>query len=191
MRAIILAAILLALGTAQSFAASYALVNSATGVVDNIIEWDGATPYTPPSGHTAVLAASGVGIGWSYANDTFTAPTLPTPTPAQIAAAALASGLAVTCAPGATACTSAIAGTYGVGPTNTAALTSIVTSLAANAGLPGGGSTFVYLDATGVPHTFNSTQIVELGAAVRDYIYALDLFAVGAGSQPSASTALP
>jgi hypothetical protein len=58
---------------------NYAVISS-TGLVVNTIEWDGATFWRPPTGHTAV-ATTEAGIGWTYANGTFTAPPEPPPGP--------------------------------------------------------------------------------------------------------------
>jgi len=58
---------------------NYAIISS-TGLVVNTIEWDGATFWQPPAGHIAI-ATTDAGIGWSYANGTFTAPPEPPPGP--------------------------------------------------------------------------------------------------------------
>ena len=58
---------------------NYAIISS-TGLVVNTIEWDGATSWEPPAGHTAIATAE-AGIGWTYANDTFTPPPEPPPGP--------------------------------------------------------------------------------------------------------------
>ena len=58
---------------------NYAIISS-TGLVVNTIEWDGATFWQPPAGHIAI-ATTEAGIGWSYANGTFTAPPEPPPGP--------------------------------------------------------------------------------------------------------------
>jgi hypothetical protein len=58
---------------------NYAIINS-TGLVVNTIEWDGATFWQPPAGHIAV-ATTVAGIGWTYANGTFTPPAEPEPKP--------------------------------------------------------------------------------------------------------------
>ena len=58
---------------------NYAIISS-TGLVVNTIEWDGATFWQPPAGYIAV-ATTEAGIGWSYANGTFTAPPEPPPGP--------------------------------------------------------------------------------------------------------------
>jgi hypothetical protein len=71
MRCLIIAAILLA--PIPCFAGTYALVDS-TDTVQNIIVWDGVSQYTPPPGEVTVPLTSGAGIGWTYANGTFTAP---------------------------------------------------------------------------------------------------------------------
>ena len=55
---------------------TYAIVNS-TGLVINVIEWDGKPPWHPPEGCTAVKLTGGAGIGWTYANGEFTPPPEP------------------------------------------------------------------------------------------------------------------
>lgn len=68
---------------------TYAIVNSVTGLVENIIVWDGVSEWDAPDGFLAVLADE-TGIGWSYVDGVFVAPPLapmPTPTPSEILAA--------------------------------------------------------------------------------------------------------
>ena len=57
--------------------ANYALIDS-NGVVQNIVVWDGVSPWTPPDGLTAVLNPETVcaGIGWTYESKAFVAPAL-------------------------------------------------------------------------------------------------------------------
>lgn len=51
----------------------YAIVDTTTFLVVNVVVWDGGEAWTAPSGCTAV--ESGVaGIGWSYTNGEFIAP---------------------------------------------------------------------------------------------------------------------
>lgn len=55
----------------------YAVINSQTNICENVCVWDGATPWSPPTGYYAVaLGDSGAGIGWSYDpnTQTWTAP---------------------------------------------------------------------------------------------------------------------
>jgi hypothetical protein len=53
----------------------YAVINSETNIVENVILWDGVTPWTPPSKcYTVLIGNSGAGIGWSYINKQFVAP---------------------------------------------------------------------------------------------------------------------
>ena len=60
---------------------NYAIIDS-TGLVINTVVWDGETPWSPPAGQTAVPFTEG-GIGWTYANGTFTPPPSPSgPLPA-------------------------------------------------------------------------------------------------------------
>jgi hypothetical protein len=44
---------------------NYAIVDDATKVVQNVIVWDGVTPYTPPAG-TTLVNVDGIpcGAGW-------------------------------------------------------------------------------------------------------------------------------
>jgi hypothetical protein len=54
----------------------YAVV--IAGVVDNIVLWDGVTPWAPDKGSTLVLLADGVAvnIGWRWNGKSFTPPTV-------------------------------------------------------------------------------------------------------------------
>lgn len=54
--------------------AQYAVVDNATTQVVNVVEWDGISQWTPPTGQSAVLLTGSAGIGWTYANGTFTPP---------------------------------------------------------------------------------------------------------------------
>ncbi len=60
----------------------YAIINSAS-IVENIIVWDGASPYDPGNGLTLVVINDGVmcQIGWIYdpVTQTFTDPNPPAP----------------------------------------------------------------------------------------------------------------
>jgi hypothetical protein len=45
----------------------WAIVNSDDNVVDNLVVWDGTTPWTPPDGHSAIaLAGQWCDIGYTY-----------------------------------------------------------------------------------------------------------------------------
>ena len=55
---------------------TYAIID-ATGLVINIIEWDGKPPWQPPEGCIAIKLTGGAGIGWTYANGEFTPPPEP------------------------------------------------------------------------------------------------------------------
>ena len=52
---------------------TYAIVNN--GIVENVVVWDGETPYTPPEG-SIIVQSDVAGIGWSYNYETgeFTPP---------------------------------------------------------------------------------------------------------------------
>jgi len=67
----------------------YALIDTKTNVVENIIEWDGGPQWSAPTGfQTLNVDNMHVDIGYTYANNTFTAPVLPAPTPAPAPTAA-------------------------------------------------------------------------------------------------------
>lgn len=51
---------------------TYAIINSS-GVVENIILWDGESNWEPPAGCTAVASATAK-TGDTYANGVFTTP---------------------------------------------------------------------------------------------------------------------
>ena len=55
---------------------NYALIETATSIVTNVIVWDGKTPWRPPDGFIAVAIPSdqGVCIGWSYIDGVFVPP---------------------------------------------------------------------------------------------------------------------
>ena len=81
---------------------------------------------------------------------------------------------------------SALNGTYAVGPDQQRNITAIYAGIKGGDGLPGGGSSFGYQDASGVQHTFSATQFSDFAKAVRDYIYELVL-----GNNPSAGLTIP
>jgi hypothetical protein len=56
---------------------NYAIVEN--GVVTNVVDWDGITPWVPPAGSTAVIIPDGsyAGIGSSYSNGVFGEPPQP------------------------------------------------------------------------------------------------------------------
>jgi len=60
---------------------TYAVINTATNICDNIVVWDDTLgPWTPPSDHYIVsIDGLSVGIGFSYdpATGTWTAPPSP------------------------------------------------------------------------------------------------------------------
>lgn len=63
----------------------YAVVNQSTGIVENIVDWDGVTEWSPGEGFIAVETEIAQ-IGWTYANDVLSAPPVPAPSAAEILA---------------------------------------------------------------------------------------------------------
>jgi hypothetical protein len=55
--------------------ARYAIVSN--GTVENVSEWDGVTPWEPPSGTTAVPCPDDVVIGYTYDGSEWTPPSAP------------------------------------------------------------------------------------------------------------------
>jgi hypothetical protein len=54
----------------------YAIIQTSTGIVVNIVAWDGQSAWSPGNGFEVVaLGNSGAGIGWTYADGVFTEPT--------------------------------------------------------------------------------------------------------------------
>lgn len=49
----------------------YAVINSETNIINNVILWDGESNWTPPAGTFAVPLTSEAGIGWKYENKKF------------------------------------------------------------------------------------------------------------------------
>lgn len=49
----------------------YAVVNSTTNIVENVILWDGESPWQPPEGTFVVPLQGSAGIGWKFENDAF------------------------------------------------------------------------------------------------------------------------
>jgi hypothetical protein len=60
---------------------NYALIETATTLVVNIMVWDGQPPWEPGDGQIAVVIPenSSAGIGWTYVDGEFIAPPEPEP----------------------------------------------------------------------------------------------------------------
>ena len=55
---------------------AYAVFEIATGLIVNVVLWDGEALWNPGEGFDVIpLGNSGAGIGWTYSGGTFTAPT--------------------------------------------------------------------------------------------------------------------
>ena len=62
----------------------YALIVSATGAVDNVIEYDGSAPFTPPTGQELREATNDAEIGGTWNGSAFVRAVDPTPTRTQV-----------------------------------------------------------------------------------------------------------
>jgi hypothetical protein len=62
----------------------YALIITATGVVDNVIEYDGSAPFTPPTGQELRVATADAEPGGTWNGSAFVRAVVPTPTRTQV-----------------------------------------------------------------------------------------------------------
>ncbi len=146
------------------------IVNTTTAIVANVIEYDVAPIGTPPGFTVEFIAVPSdvAQIGWGWNGTAFVSPPSPAPTLAQILAAKLASGIAIT-----STGTPAISATYALDQTTLDQIGAVARDSAAGLGLPGGAATFTYPDINGVPRTFTGAQIQALYKAMRDCVFAL------------------
>jgi len=64
--------------------ARYAHIITATGVVENVSEWDGSAPYTPPTGQELRVATADAEVGGTWNGSAFVRAVVPTPTRTQV-----------------------------------------------------------------------------------------------------------
>ena len=64
--------------------ARYALIVTATGLVDNVIEYDGSAPFTPPTGQELREADNNAEPGGTWNGSAFVRAVAPTPTRTQV-----------------------------------------------------------------------------------------------------------
>ena len=64
--------------------ARYALIITATGVVDNVIEYDGVAPFNPGTGMELREADANAEIGGTWNGSAFVRAVVPTPTRTQV-----------------------------------------------------------------------------------------------------------
>ena len=64
--------------------ARYAMIVTATGLVDNVIEYDGSSPFTPPSGIELRLADDNAEPGGTWNGSAFVRAPVVTPTRTQV-----------------------------------------------------------------------------------------------------------
>ena len=62
----------------------YALIITASGVVDNVIEYDGSAPFTPPTGMELRVAGENAETGGTWNGSAFVRAVVPTPTRTQV-----------------------------------------------------------------------------------------------------------
>ena len=64
--------------------ARYALIITATGVVDNVIEYDGSAPFTPPTGQELRVATNDAECGGTWNGSAFVRAPVVAPTRTQV-----------------------------------------------------------------------------------------------------------
>ena len=64
--------------------ARYALIITASGLVDNVIEYDGSAPFTPPTGQELRVATDNAEPGGTWNGSAFVRAVVPTPTRTQV-----------------------------------------------------------------------------------------------------------
>ena len=64
--------------------ARYALIITASGAVDNVIEYDGSAPFTPPSGQELRVATADAESGGSWNGSAFVRAPVVAPTRTQV-----------------------------------------------------------------------------------------------------------
>jgi hypothetical protein len=62
----------------------YALIITASGAVDNVIEYDGSSPFTPPTGMELRVADANAEPGGSWNGSAFVRAVAPTPTRTEV-----------------------------------------------------------------------------------------------------------
>ena len=62
----------------------YAMVVTATGAVDNVIVYDGVSPFTPPAGIELIEATDDAEPGGTWNGSAFVRAVVPTPTRTQV-----------------------------------------------------------------------------------------------------------
>lgn len=89
-------------------------------------------------------------------------------TPADTYAAKIVTGVQIV-----SAATSALNAVYPITDNAQSKMQAIVIGIAANKGLPGGGTTFNWLDISGQPHAFTADQFMAFSTAIETYVYEL------------------
>ena len=62
----------------------YALIITASGLVDNVIEYDGSAPFTPPTGQELRVADNNAEIGGTWNGSAFVRAVIPAQTRTQV-----------------------------------------------------------------------------------------------------------
>jgi hypothetical protein len=85
--------------------------------------------------------------------------------------------------------TPALNGIYDISPTAQQKITALAAAIAnPSVGIPGGGSTFAYLDLNGNSHSFTGAQFTAFAQAVMNFVYAAEIAAATATAAKTPAT---
>ncbi len=142
---------------------------------DNVLSTYDGPAANAPAGAVSVTEATLAGLpfpctGWKCVSGALVAPAAPpAPTLSQQAQAALAAGMQL-----ASTGTPALNATYPCDAATFQQVAGIVAAIGAGLGLPGGGATFNWPDASGTPHAFTAASFSAFAKAMMNFLYALN-----------------
>lgn len=165
----------------------------ANGAVTNVVLWDGAASWKPPTGSTAKLVPdnSPVSSGWAFDGANFTAPAQPAPPPptlSQQMQAALSAGLTIN-----STSTPALNGVYAVDQNAEFNIASVINYITVNGVFPGKAAVYPWADMAGNFHVLPNVAVFKaMATAIADYVSQWKLYAAGAPgvSQPSSTATI-
>ena len=162
----------------------YAVVDNTTGIVQNVIWWDGESDYTPPQNCMAIQTNVG-GVGWLYANGVFTAPSPPALTPLQQYENAMSNGVVIT-----SASTPSLNGIYACDANAVSALMAEVQSQVLFQTFTNQQTSIVWPISGGTVTLTSAVQIEVLARAIAQYVSGWTQFINGTATTPPSTNAV-